>query len=54
MAIMYARDGREAYVVDLRIRTPNRASGNGNLEFARKIVERRITREHLAGFERQR
>ena len=34
-----AGDRREANVIDFRIRAPDAATGYGNLEFARQIVE---------------
>ncbi len=35
----FARNGGEADVVDLGIRAPDAAAGDGHLEFARKVVE---------------
>src|SRR5579864_1351299 len=44
-------DCGQADVVNLRIRAPDRAARNRNLELARKIVELGVSREHVGRFE---
>ena len=48
LAPMRARDRGQADVVDLRIRAPGVASGDGDLELARQVVELGISREQAA------
>src|SRR5579872_969656 len=53
-AVHNARDGGEADVVDLGIRAPDTASGDGDFELARQVVELGIARQQPRGFQHQR
>jgi hypothetical protein len=44
----------EADIVDLRIRAPDAASGDGDLELARQIVELGVPRQHAICLQRER
>ena len=47
-------DRSQADIVDLRIRAPDAAARDGNLELAREVVELGIAREHSIRFEGKR
>ena len=47
-------DSSQADVVDLRVSTPRRATGDGYLEFARQVIELRIGREQTRDFQGKR
>src|ERR1700722_15823137 len=51
---MHSSSRSQTHVVNLRIRAPDAASGNRDLEFTRKIVELIISRQHLRCFESKR
>jgi hypothetical protein len=43
-----------ADIVDLRIRAPDAASRDGDLELARQVVELGVPRQHAIRFQRER
>src|SRR3984957_2216284 len=51
---MHSSGCGQTHVVNLRIRAPDAASGNRDLEFTRKIVKLIISRQHLRCFESKR
>src|SRR5208282_6252447 len=52
-AAQHAGRRSQAHVIDLRIRAPDAASGDLDLEFAGQVVEVGVARQHSRRFERQ-